>query len=312
MVGRVNPCWTTWRRAGLALATALGLSACASFDGVPEPVLPVSTAVNLATTGEYGPQRAMWHATSDEDDDAKRLYRDAFIAIHLAAIDARYMQFRTDLSRQMKASNFGLDLGVLALTSAGSLAAERAANILSAGAASLTGARAALSKEVYFEKALPALIASMDARRLTEKARIIDKMRTKSVVDYTIPEALVDLAAYQQAASLDGAIEQVTTSAAAEKHEAERKYANLVETCNPEDGVGAVWGRIRTALNGLDATQDEAALDTVSDVVGSDKTPGYADQKRAVITEIGKTYCSKAAATGLIQRLNLESKVSVP
>lgn len=296
------------KTAGVCALAAI-LSGCASFDGVPEPVVAPDIAAQLANGQDYGPQAAMAFSRANTDEKVLKPYRDAFIAIQIAAIDARYMDFRAKLSREMKGANFGFDLAVLGLTSAGSIAAERTANILSAGAAGLTGSKAALSKEVYFEKTLPALIASMDARRLRQKAIIVEKMRTKSTADYGIAEALVDLAAYQQAASLDGAIEQVTNQAATDKQEAQQQYDDITETCTPETGVGDQWARIRKGLNALKPDTDKPLLDSVSDQVGTPKLDDFDKQKGAILAKLVTDYCSVSSAEALVNKLKLNTKV---
>lgn len=293
-------------------AAALSLGACASFDGMPVPVTSVTKAVDLANGKEYSPDAALAKARSNDTDEDKRAYRDAFIAAHIQAIDLSYQNFRVALSRQMKGANFGLELGILGLTAAGAVAAsERAANILSSAASGLTGSRAALSKEVYFEKTLPALIASMDARRLDAKASILEKMRARNVREYTIYEAVIDLAALQQVASLDGAIEEVTAEAAADRAVAKARYEQVTEVCFAEDGVDAVWGRIRKGLLAI-PVEDEAALDRVSAIVGTDAAPPFVEQRDLVITRIGERYCSVASATGLIGELTLKAGVTIP
>jgi hypothetical protein len=294
------------------IAVAVQMAGCASFDGIPEPVLPVDEAVRIATGGSYGATAALTVAESTKADDEKRRYRDAFVAIQLAATDARYMDFRAKLSRQMKGANFGLELGILGLTGVGAIAAsQRAANVLSSAASGLTGSKSALSKEVYFEKALPALIASMDARRLTEKTKILEKMRSKGIADYSIQEAMIDLSAYQTIASLDGAIEQVTTDAAAQKADAQARYDAVVQTCTAEAGVGPIWGDIVAGLDTMTAAE-EADLDTMSTIVGTPTSPPFDDQRDALITAIGQKYCTVAAATTLLATFKLKTGVQFP
>lgn len=301
------------RARGVAiLFLMLPLGACASFDGIPKPVVPVEDVVRLATTGAYSAEAAVAIAQdATRDDEEKRRYRDAYIAIQLKAADARYLDFRTKLSRQMKGANFGLELGILGLTSAGAIASERTANILSAAASGLAGSKSALSKEVYFEKTLPALIASMDARRLTQKAGILERRRTRSVGEYPIEEAMIELGAYELAGSLDGAIEQVTSAASAERAQAQAAYDNVIATCFAEEGVDDVWADIASGLRKMQPGQ-EAELDKLSEIVGTPTEPAFDEQRELILTAIGQQYCSASSASDLLSRMKLSTGLTFP
>lgn len=286
------------------------LAGCASFAGVPEPVIATDDVVAIARTAPYRIQDAAALITASGNTTLG--YRNAFIAVQLAAIDARYLQFRRKLAIQSKSANFGLEIGTLALTGGGAVAGERLANLLSAGGAGLTGTKAALSKEVYFEKALPALLASMEAHRLAARAPLVAGMR-QTIIEYSTAQAIADLFVLQNSASLDAAIGSLTAAAAEQQEAAQARYANVVATCaQPEDGVDADWRRLRRGLKTLDAAADEATLDIVSGLVGADTAPPYVEQKRLVIAKVAAGYCTRAAAQDLMQRITASAGVAFP
>jgi hypothetical protein len=208
------------------------------------------------------------HAT----DDARReglsptAWRDMIVGIHMAAADARYVDFRRSLSRQSKGSFFGLDSVALGLSSGASIAGERAANILSAGAAAVTGSRATLAKEVYFEKTLPALLAGMDAARLNVKTDILTRLRQPPET-YPLSAAFTDLMRYEAAASLDSAIELVTSKAVEESDDAKERFQEEFVTTEPENGVITARLAMKARLRDLVAANDIEALNAAAKAV---------------------------------------------
>jgi hypothetical protein len=320
-----NLCWAgaTCRRAMPALLSCVVASWCAAFDAAPRPIMPVDQVVLLATTPPYDLRSAMivagdWSPASDPTASLRPLqpvngtaYRNAFIGAQLAAIEARYEQFRLALSAQSKGANFGLEVGVLGLTSGGALAAKGLANALSAGAAGLTGTKAALSKEVYFEKALPALLTSMDARRIEARAPILAGMK-QPIEDYPIAQAIADLFAFQNSASLDRAVVQLTAAADADKAEAEVRYENVRNTCRAEKDVGMDWAKLRAGLRRLDPGKDEATLDIISGIVQSDSTPPFVEQRKLIFLKVAERYCSRSEVQGLLAQITTETGVTFP
>ena len=291
------------RRIGLGLAgiAVAMLGGCASFDGTPHPVTSIDSAVTLATEGPFSVAIAAGIAVAGKPPGGgtMRDYRDAFLAVQMGAIDAQYFRFRRDLTAQAKAANFGLDLGVLGLTGGGAIAGERAANILSAGGAGLTGAKASLNKEVYFEKTLPALVASMDARRLTLKVSFLQKMH-KALDAYSLSEAIIDISTYQLSASIDAAIEQITGDANAAKEKATRSYTNLVVTCAaPEPAAIAVSIGIKGKLDALAPATDKGTLDVVAAAMNVPVATDFAAEKDAIVSALGSNPCTLVDARAL-------------
>lgn len=293
-------------RIGAATAAAMvmvmaTLGGCASFDGTPHPVTATDTAVTLATTGAFDVGTAARIAAAGKPPGGGTLrdYRDAFLAVQMGAIDAQYFRFRRDLTAQAKGSNFVLDVAVLGLTGGGAVAGPRAANILSAGGAGLTGAKASLNKEVYFEKTLPALVASMDSRRLTLKVAILRKMRG-AIDGYSLAEAIVDISTFQLSASIDAAIEQITGDANTAKEAATKSYTNLVATClAPDPWAIAVAIGIKRQMAALDPATEKPTLDLIAAALDVPVTGDVAAERNDIVSALGSRPCTMAAANAL-------------
>jgi len=245
----------------LVIGLLLPLGACASFDGHPRPVVEP-----IVVKDEYHVAQALTAYYALPADGAQRTeYRDKIIGIYMDAAESRYQEFRRLLSREIKGSNFGLGTGALVLATAASVAAERAANILSAGAAALTGAKTGLAKEVYFEKTLPALIAGMEASRTRVRTNILLRMQ-KPAAEYSLPEAFMDLNSYETAASLDSAIEMVTADASRRVAVEQNAYDGVVLTLSgaPPIGTGDALRAAGTKIQELEAANDNVTLGKIA------------------------------------------------
>lgn len=285
-----------------AMALLPMISACASFDGSAKPVIPIARIMQIAE--KYDIDKSLTHIatlTGSTEEHDKQVYRNRVIAINMAAIDARYMEFRTNLSRQIKGGNFGLDTAILGLTGIGALAGKTAANILSAGAAGLTGTKSALSKDVYFERTLPVLLTSLETRRLKIATEIVKRMRNENANGYTLDEAFLDLNRYQMASSLDGALEQLSSDASARQVTEQRKYDIIFDACEPDDATTALWPQIFTSLNEV---TDIAKLKAIGSFAGAQASDDADTQRESIRNLLNSKYCSAAAAQSLLNKIN--------
>lgn len=246
-------------RAGLGkclLLLSLGaLAACASFSGMPEPFLPKEA---VAVPSRYYVAEAIrrYHSPNvlDRENMTPRQWRDAVVVVYMSAADERYQQFRIGLSREMRGSNFGIEATTLALSSAATVSGQRTANILAAVVAALTGARASLSREVYFERTIPALAAGMEVARLEAATRILTNLN-KPETEYPLEVAIRDAMAYGRAASIDQAIQLVTVEAANQAAQQRTNYEAAIENMSGIVAVAElpqlsrVTSRITTLLN---------------------------------------------------------------
>lgn len=282
----------------LAIGLLLPLAACASFDGHPRPVIAPTNV-----SSQYHVEEALTEFYSRPPGQARTDYRDMIIGIYMNASEARYQEFRRLLSREIKGSNFGLGLGALGLSTGASIAGERAANILSAGAAALTGAKTGLAKEVYFEKTLPALIAGMEAARTRVRTNILTRMQKPADV-YTLPQAFMDLNNYETAASLDSAIEMVTADASRRVAVEENAYDDVALTLTgaPETGTGDALRAAGTMVRALKIAGDNETLGRIAKEL--DIAPGATaqDTAAAIENELDEAD-SVAAANALGERI---------
>jgi hypothetical protein len=93
-------------------------------------------------------------------------------------------------------------------------AATKAA--LGAASTGIIGANAAINKDLYYQKTIPALLTQMEANRLKAKLPIAQGL-TQPDSKYSLLKAYIDLDAYKDAGSMPAAISSITQSAANDK-----------------------------------------------------------------------------------------------
>lgn len=309
------------------LAGALLTSACASFEAMPRPV------TEAMIREEFRDDAVMARMSTLNDMEAKRELRNRAVNYRLGLADDQYAKFLVALGIDAKGSNLGLDLGVTALSSVGSVV-TKGANEISAGVAALTGARGAINRELYYEKTLPAIISSINANRLRAKTEILRHLRNDNVVQYPFEQAVSDLKEYRLSAQLDLAITQITTESGQRQGAAVEEYRNATKSCGPNEEVGDYWGRLNDLVYGLAedafANGDPAAgspqaamlsdLATIDKIMGaspaatgqSATTAAEANAQAGSIMAKAREYCTKEALESLFSRITAATNRSIP
>lgn len=297
----------------LALGLLVLLTAgCATFEGSPQPLTPEAAGKHMKEVED------VQSAIDKERDPAKqRAFRNNLVWAYIRAADDQYRLFLVSVNKSMKGSNFGLDLAGVLVSSAGAVV-HGAANELSATAAALAGARGSINKELYFERTLPAIEAAMRANRLRVKTAIATHLLNDGVDRYPLQQALADLNDYQLAASLNAAIQEITTTSGNAADQAQRHYENATESCEPDAATGEVWGNINdavmplveaaakpasasrsTALKKLAAIYLLATGDTIAEAT----TSAEAEAQAATIVRAARKFCTKESADALLAQI---------
>lgn len=289
------------------------LAACASLAGAPPRVIGAAQSVTMANRYPMDDSIIRFHAS----EPARRYgltpkqFRDMVITVHLNAADAQYFDFKTRVSSERREIGLGLDLVLLGFTNYASVARPGIVNDLSAAAAGFAGARGALDRNVYFDRSLPALLASMDAQRLQVRTRIAEGLR-RSETDYPLDRAFDDVNAYQAAGTLDGAIQNITAQAVQERQEAERDYSNAVRACQSEGDLRVNRRRIMRFV--VNNQPDPAKLADLAELMGLATTgieTNAGALRTAIQNELQANYCTNQKLEQLITRMRAQS-MSVP
>jgi len=283
-------------RRTLTAFAALMVAGCASFDGMPEPIFTADTAVANAT--RTYPLDAVVQTMAGQDGDFRKVYRNRVAAAYLMAIDARYFEFRRQLSRSMKGANLGFDFAVLALTGSAAIW-ENVAGDLAAAATGVAGARATLNRELYFERTMPALVSLMEAQRLEIRTSILRGL-SQSEDEYTVQELFADLSRYEGAASIDGAIQRASEIAGQQAADARLDFSRTIELCEAPDDVAdarrSYFIQLENGRTTAAGRQRYARAAVVAGVAGAVATEDAAvhDQQQQAIADYLRGICTQA------------------
>lgn len=148
------------------------LASCAGIRQFPDD--PASNSNALIDYQQYFKAELMTRYETSSDGPRLAL-RDTIVINRMLAYDATFSVFKRQLLTEGNSVNTVGDLIVLALNGLGATtgaAATKAA--LAAASAGIIGAKTAISSDLFYQRALPALIAQMDANRATAKAAILN------------------------------------------------------------------------------------------------------------------------------------------
>ncbi len=289
------------------LISFLMLDGCAALGGAPAPIIPVKDSVGLVSAYKLDEAIKAFRAADDASrgDMTPQEYRDMVVAVYLAAIDARYLEFRRAVSSQGRGGALGADLAVLGLTT-GATVINGAATELSAAAAAVAGGKAVVDKNVYFDKALPALLAAMDAERAKARTQIVLNLR-KDANAYPLETAFGDIAAYESAASLDRAVDVITTNASEQRATERQRYENAVSACDGEEDVVTQRQRIMKFVSSLVTVGNVAGLDSMAKLMGLAGGSDATTLRTAIRRDIIANYCSTKKLDDLIVAIAAQS-----
>ena len=198
--------------AGLAVSACCCtlLAACAPLVGYPKD--PEDTDATLARLKPYfdGTQELIYLGLAEP---ARTLKRNEIVLARMHSYDIEFSDFERGLYGEGNEVTLGSDLvGLIlgGLTATTGNAATKSA--LGAASTGVLGAKAAIDKDLYYQKTIPALLAQMEADRLKASLPITAGLKL-SDADYPLMQAYIDLNAYQSAGSIPAAINAVNKNA---------------------------------------------------------------------------------------------------
>ncbi|HYG47385.1 MAG TPA: hypothetical protein VD846_05515 [Allosphingosinicella sp.] len=146
--------------------------------------------------------------------------RNAFIAGRLVLYDLAYVDWVSRFRFARAAEATLLDTATLGVSQAiALLGGSRTKEVLGAIGGAIAGTRSSYEKNFFDEAAAGALAAQMNAERRAALVPIMAGTRA-GVDEYPLAAALADLASYQQAGTLDGALSAIQREAGVKEAEA--------------------------------------------------------------------------------------------
>ena len=282
---------------------AIILSGCSTISGsqaavdglTPINPLPISTAL------------LNYHKAGDDARDglSRRDYRDYILATYLSAIEANYKSFTDQLQSSDRGSALGLDLLVLGLSGGTALAKGGAVHDLATITATASGARATIDKRLFFDRTLPAVVASMDADRATIKADIARK-RNLAIQQYSLDEAVDDLNRLQQAGRLDRAVARMTQVAQADRQVQQTRLDAIVAAC---DNITKKTAELNLEFRNLlisDPAEMQARLKAAAQELGIETAEGATLNFSDVAPSFDAKLCDDEKKQDFIEKLKLK------
>jgi hypothetical protein len=207
-------------RVAIVCGLIAGNSGCASIQGYP--IDPENTDSTLLSLKPYfdGTEEKNYIALAG-NEAVRQQKRDEIVLARLRGYDIEFSAFEKGLYGQGNTISTGGDLIALilaGLTATTGGTATKAA--LGAASAGVIGAQAAINKDLYYQRTIPALIAQMEASRAKAKLTIIQGLG-RSDAKYSLMQAYLDLDVYKDAGSIPGAVSSVTQDAGNAKEAAQ-------------------------------------------------------------------------------------------
>jgi predicted small secreted protein len=202
---------------GIAVAASLLAGCVNTVRGGPERVYSASLNADranalVASIDEY----CFKLPEQEQPASVKSANRNDVVFAYMLLADRRYYVFESAILNETSSGNFSANALSLALSTAGALAGESAAQTLSALDTGVKGATQSFGKEFLFDQTVPALINQMRASRAAVRTRIYEGTKA-SHDDWPLCLALQELTEYEQAGTLTGAITTLTSTAVADK-----------------------------------------------------------------------------------------------
>lgn len=148
--------------------------------------------------------------------------RDRLVTDLLLLADLNFQDYKQELNARVSGADFGTSAAVLTMNAISTVSGTTAVKTtIAALTTALTGAKSEFNRSILHDKALPSLIAQMQAARAKQNAVIMKSLaasrKTGDHLQYPIGEAVRDVLGYYSAGTLVGALAELSTSAAAEE-----------------------------------------------------------------------------------------------
>jgi hypothetical protein len=190
--------------------------------------------------------------TAQHPSETNGAYRNRIVLRCIQVINSKYGRFTDELSEEASGTNLASDVIAQALaTGASVVKAATAAKRLAAGSALSLGLGAAVNKDLFYKQTLPAIVASMDAKRAKVITAILQAENSDpAATTYTLDRAGFDLDALQQAGSLNDAVQELTSAAVqnAAKATAAQEEAATENMGTAQDITPDIEARFRASI----------------------------------------------------------------
>jgi hypothetical protein len=211
----------------VAALLLLALAACGGIEAAPKPPLANFEASLVQLQEAYSAGDVVNCLAQPLASQDAVVCRDKIVQTLMVTIDLRYEEFEIGFFDANRWASFGGTLAVLGLTTAGAVASGGTSQLLSAAAAGVTGAQAAVKRELLSEQTSVALLTAMRAQRDKIGLNIRLGLR-RDAIQYPLGAALADISGYYRAGTIVGALTGVTQAVGAEREQAQENVQQSI------------------------------------------------------------------------------------
>jgi hypothetical protein len=152
---------------------------------------------------------------------------------HMRAYDIEFDNFERGLYGQGNSIAVAGSLATITMGAVGGVAGAAVTKAaLNSASSAVTGAEGAISKELYYQRTLPALITQMEANRTMVKASILKGIKQIDA-EYPLVQAYVDLESLKNAGGVPLAIANAAKDASDNKAQADDILSNITFKSSP-------------------------------------------------------------------------------
>jgi hypothetical protein len=209
----------------LVIGFAGMVASCSAIQGYPPD--PENTSAVLASLQPYFQPSQADTYIKETDPTRRQQLRDLIVLNQVRAYDIEFNNYEKSLYLSGNGISTGSDLVLLVLNGLGATlggAATKAA--LAAASTGIVGAQTAITKDLYYQKTLPALLAQMEANRSAVELRIFTGLNQEDA-KYSLLQAYLDLQALKQAGGIPPAITSIAQQAADANDASQAKIQEL-------------------------------------------------------------------------------------
>jgi hypothetical protein len=227
------------------VSSLLLVSACSSVQGYPND--PENSTVVLASLSTYFDPSLDQQYDLTTDPLARQRLRDTIVLNRMRAYDIEFDSFERSLYGEANYVEAGGNLVVTALGAVGATSGGLVTKAaLNAASGAITGAQGIISKELYYQRTIPALISQMEADRTVAKTYILLGLKQPDSA-YSLVQAYADLESLKNAGGIPRAISTVTQTASSNAKEANQDL-QIVSTSSFTFSSSASRDQIRAWL----------------------------------------------------------------
>jgi hypothetical protein len=174
-------------------------------------------------------------------------WRNEVVNCRIRAIDLQFTSFEQGIAREYIGLNTGADIAVLGLGAATALTGSAGTkSILGAISGGVIGTKGIVDKDVFYSKTMPALLTQMEAQRKSQLVKIRNGLK-RTVNEYSLSEALIDVEEYYKAGSIPGALQGIIEQAGATGRDATIELKRIQPASVIEvEQIGTVRDRFNT------------------------------------------------------------------